>query len=148
MEKEISNPSRKPSIVCLILQQLPESFISSRVTYNEKIFLDKHNITIEGEDRDKTIITFDIARDEWRCDHPSDWGVATMNVNGNDITLKNLTIANDYGFNFLDDRVVSCAADTPTLKRTITRERTPDGIADNGHYTFEGDQLSLPCICG
>jgi len=109
------------------INSLPDSSTTARIihiksgTYNEKIFLDKHNITIEGEDRDKTIITFDIARDEWRCDHPSDWGVATMNVNGNDITLKNLTIANDYGFNFLDDRVVSCAADTPTLKRTITR---------------------------
>jgi pectinesterase len=109
------------------INSLPDSSTTARIihiksgTYNEKIFLDKHNITIEGEDRDKTIITFDIARDEWRCDHPSDWGVATMNVNGNDITLKNRTIANDYGFNFLDDRVVSCAADTPTLKRTITR---------------------------
>jgi len=34
--------------------------------YKEKIFITKHNIIIEGEDRDKTIITQDIARDEWR----------------------------------------------------------------------------------
>ena len=83
------------------INSLPDSSATPRIihiksgTYNEKIFLSKHNIIIEGEDRDKTIITSDIARDEWRCDHPSDWGVATMNVNGNDITLKNLTIAND-----------------------------------------------------
>ena len=38
-------------------------------TYHEKIFITKHNIVLEGEDRDKTIITQDIARDEWRCDH-------------------------------------------------------------------------------
>ena len=67
--------------------------------YREKIFITKHNIIFEGEDRDKTVITQDIARDEWRCDHADDWGVATMNINGDDITLKNLTIANDYGFN-------------------------------------------------
>jgi pectinesterase len=43
-----------------------------------------------------------------------------MNVNGNDITLKNLTIANDYGFNFLEPRVVDCASDS-SHKKTITR---------------------------
>jgi pectinesterase len=89
-------------------------------TYREKIFITKHNITFEGEDKDQTIITQDIARDEWRCDHPDDWGVATMNVNGNDITLKNLTIANDYGFNVKENKVIDCAADTITHKKTIT----------------------------
>lgn len=89
-------------------------------TYHEKIFLTKHNIIIEGEDRDKTIITQDIARDEWRCDHRDDWGVATVNLNGNDITLKNLTIANDYGFHQKEPRTVSCATDTVTHQKTIT----------------------------
>ncbi|MFI5129733.1 MAG: pectinesterase family protein [Chitinophagales bacterium] len=89
--------------------------------YKEKIFITKHNIVIEGEDRDKTIITQDIARDEWRCDHPDDWGVATMNINGNDITLKNMTIANDYGFNIKETKVIDCPADTITRKRTITK---------------------------
>jgi pectinesterase len=89
--------------------------------YHEKIFISKHNIVLEGEDRDKTIITQDIARDEWRCDHPDDWGVATLNLNGNDIALKNLTVANDYGFNYTEPRIVDCIADTVTHKRTITK---------------------------
>lgn len=89
-------------------------------TYNEKIFVTKHNVVLEGEDRDKTVITYDIARDEWRCDHPDDWGVATMNINSNDVTLKNLTIANNYGFDFKESRVVDCKADTLTHKKTIT----------------------------
>jgi pectinesterase len=88
--------------------------------YNEKIFIAKHNIIFEGEDRDKTIITYDIARDEWRCDHPDDWGVATMNVDGNDITLKNLTIANDYGFHTKENRTVACAADSVNHQKIIT----------------------------
>src|SRR5262245_5065987 len=108
------------------INSLPDSSATPRIiyikngVYSEKIFIEKHNIIFEGEDRDKVIITQDIARDEWRCDHPDDWGVATMNVNGNDITLKNLTIANDYGFNVKQSKVVDCAADTVTHKRTIT----------------------------
>jgi pectinesterase len=90
-------------------------------TYREKVFIRKHNIILEGEDRDKTILTFDIARDEWRCEHPDDWGVATLNLNGNDLTLKNLTIANDYGFNHPEPRVVACASDS-TGQRKITRD--------------------------
>jgi pectinesterase len=80
------------------INSLPDSSATPRIiflkkgTYAEKIFIEKSNIVFEGEDRDQTIITQDIARDEWRCDHPDDWGVATMNVNGNDITLRNLTI--------------------------------------------------------
>jgi pectinesterase len=89
-------------------------------TYHEKIFISKHHMVLEGTDRDKTIITQDIARDEWRCDHPDDWGVATVNLNGNDITLKNLTIANDYGFNQKSPRTVNCASDTVTGKKIIT----------------------------
>lgn len=109
------------------INSLPDSSIITNTifikkgTYREKLFITKHNIVLEGEDRTATIITQDIARDEWRCDHPDDWGVATINVNGNDITLKNLTVANDYGFNFLQDRIVDCAADTVTHKKTITR---------------------------
>jgi len=88
--------------------------------YYEKIFITKHNIILEGQDKDKTIITQDIARDEWRCDHADDWGVATMNINGNDITLKNLTIANDYGFHVKENRTVACAADTVEHQKLIT----------------------------
>jgi pectinesterase len=107
------------------INSLSDSSATARViyikkgTYREKIFISKHNIILEGEDRSSTIITQDIARDEWRCDHPDDWGVATMNVNGNDITLLNLTIANDYGFNQKESRTIICASDS-TGKKIIT----------------------------
>ncbi len=87
--------------------------------YNEKLFVTKSNLLLEGESRDKTIITYAIARDEWRCDHPDDWGVATMNVKANDITLKNLTVTNSFGFDFKGDYTVDCKADS-TGKKTIT----------------------------
>lgn len=99
---------------------IPRTIFIRKGTYAEKLFIEKNNIIFEGEDRDKTIITQDIARDEWRCNHPDDWGVATMNVNGNDITLKDLTIANDYGFNVKESKVIDCPTDTVTHKKTIT----------------------------
>ncbi len=109
------------------INSLPDSSVKLRTikiaegVYREKIFISKHNLVLEGTDRAKTIITFDIARDEWRCDHPDDWGVATLNLNGNDISLKNLTIANEYGFHFLEDRTIDCASDSLNKKKTITR---------------------------
>jgi pectinesterase len=60
--------------------------------YHEKVFIGKNNLILRGEDRESTIISFSLARDAWRCDHPDDWGVATLNLKGSDITLENLTI--------------------------------------------------------
>lgn len=107
------------------INSLPDSAATPRVihinkgVYHEKIFIDKHNIVLEGDDRETTRIIQSIARDEWRCDHPNDWGVATLNLNGNDITLKNLTIANDYGFTQREPRTVACKSDS-TGKKLIT----------------------------
>jgi pectinesterase len=100
----------------------PRIIFIKKGIYSEKIFITKHNIVLEGEDKDKTIIVQDIARDEWRCDHPDDWGVATMNINGNDITLKNLTIANDYGFNIKQNRIVQCALDSLNRQKLIRND--------------------------
>ena len=44
-----------------------------------------------------------------------------MNVSGNDITLKNLTINNTYGFDYLQDRIVNCPQDTINKQKTISR---------------------------
>lgn len=107
------------------INSLPDSATTPRIIhinkgrYNEKIFLAKHNIVLEGEDRDSTRIVQSIARDEWRCEHPDDWGVATLNLNGNDITLKNLTVINDYGYTQKEPRIVACKIDSGG-KRVVT----------------------------
>ncbi len=87
--------------------------------YNEKLFIEKGNIVFEGEEKDKTIITFAIARDEWRCEHKDDWGVATMNLRANDITLKNLTITNSFGFDFKEEKIINCPLDTVNKQKKI-----------------------------
>ncbi len=97
----------------------PEIIYIKNGTYSEKIFIKKSNIILEGEDRDKTIITQSIARDEWRCDHADDWGVATMNIEGSDITLENMTVTNSYGFDNDSNRTVHCEASAETHEKLI-----------------------------
>ncbi|HEX6847006.1 MAG TPA: pectinesterase family protein [Chitinophagaceae bacterium] len=87
--------------------------------YKEKLLIEKSNIVLEGEDKENTIITAAIARDEWRCEHRDDWGVATINVRANDITLKNLTIVNSFGFDFKEEKTIDCPLDTANRQKKI-----------------------------
>jgi pectinesterase len=89
--------------------------------YNEKLLIEKNNLLIVGESREKAIITQSISRDEFRCDHADDWGVATVNVNGNDVTLKDLTIVNNYGFEFKAEKTIPCVNDTLNHEKKITK---------------------------
>jgi len=91
-------------------------------TYKEKLFIEKSNIVFEGEDKEKTIITAAIARDEWRCEHKDDWGVATMNVRANDITLINLTIINSFGFDFKEEKIIDCPLDLVNKRKKIGKD--------------------------
>ena len=104
------------------INSLPDSASTPRIifirngTYNEKIFLGKHNVVLIGESREGTIITQSINRAEWRCSRPDDWGVATMNVDGNDITLQNLTVINSFGFDWKGEVTVICPTDSSGIK--------------------------------
>ena len=108
------------------INSLPDSAAQPRIIfikngiYKEKIYLEKHNIILQGESKEKTILTNSIARDEWRCMHNEDWGVSTLNIDGNDITLQNMSIINSYGFDNTKDRTIYCASDTaPSHIKTI-----------------------------
>jgi pectinesterase len=69
-------------------------------------------VVLEGENMENTIITQSIARDEWRCSNKDDWGVASINIDANDITLKNLSVVNSYGFENKFDKTIFCASDS------------------------------------
>jgi len=132
---------------------VPRLVFIKKGVYNEKVFLSKHNVIIEGEDKLTTTIRQSIARDEWRCEHADDWGVATINISANDITFKNITILNDYGFESTDKKI-TCALDTAAGKERIVRKdghqmalRTMNGAtrmkAINCHFkAFGGDTVS------
>jgi pectinesterase len=69
--------------------------------YGEKVFLQKSHVTIVGEDRDSTRIIFAELRENWNKDHQgSDWGSGVVNIDTGvtDITLANLTVYNNYGW--------------------------------------------------
>lgn len=109
------------------INSLPDSSLIPRTifimagVYAEKLYIEKSNIVFKGENTRNTIIIASIARDEWRCGHTDDWGVATMNIGANDITLMNLTITNNYGFDF-KERTIDCASDTSSNKEKKLRK--------------------------
>jgi pectinesterase len=140
------------------INSLPDSSSSPRIifikngTYSEKLYIEKSNIVLQGQDREKTIVIASIARDEWRCGHTDDWGVATMNVGANDITLKDLTITNNFGFDYTE-KTIWCASDTSMNKEKKIRKdghqmalRTLNSTrlkAINCHFrAFGGDTVS------
>ncbi len=89
--------------------------------YREKIFIEKDFITLVGEDKQKTQLVFSQARDVWRCEHPDDWGVATVNLKGNDLVLENLSITNSYGFEQKEDMPIDCPSDSTHPFKTVKR---------------------------
>jgi pectinesterase len=109
------------------INSLPDSASSPRTilirngVYAEKLYIEKSNIILEGEDREKTIIIASISRDEWRCGNTDDWGVATLNIGANDISLTSLTVTNNYGFDFVEKNIW-CASDTSAVKEKKIRK--------------------------
>ncbi|MGE5496708.1 MAG: pectinesterase family protein [Syntrophothermus sp.] len=74
-------------------------FIKNGV-YNEKVFIEKNNITLIGENRDSTRIIYAELRASWLKDYPgNDWGAAVLNIGNkaSDLTFANLTVYNNYG---------------------------------------------------
>jgi len=120
--------------------------------YTEKIFIEKSNVILEGDNKEAVVITQSIARDEWRCNNTNDWGVATININGNDITLKNLTIQNSFGFDFKNESIIACPLDSANSEKRLRKDghqmalRTMAGTriqAINCHFlAFGGDTVS------
>lgn len=69
--------------------------------YAEKVYLRGSNITLMGEHRDSTRIVFAELRENWHKEHGgSDWGAGVVNIDtgAHDITLANLTVSNNYGW--------------------------------------------------
>ena len=122
----------------------PRTIYIRNGVYREKIYLEKHHIILEGESREKTIITQSIARDEWRCTHNEDWGVATLNISASDVSLKNLSVINSYGFDHDSTRMIYCPSDSSNATRM-------KGIRKNSHQmamrTMHGTRIkAVNCL--
>lgn len=85
--------------------------------YHEKIFIDKDFITLRGEDEKNTIISISLARDEWRCSNADDYGTATINLKGSDITLEHLSFINSYGKDNANEKIIACVNEPNKTKQ-------------------------------
>jgi len=67
--------------------------------YNEKLFIEKSNIALLGEDKEKTRIVYAELRKNWKKDHPDDYGSAVINIKDNvtDLLFSSVTVYNNYG---------------------------------------------------
>lgn len=80
--------------------------------YHEKIFIDKSFVTLKGEDPANTIVSISLAREEWRCSNPDDYGTAAVNLKGSDIILQNLSFINSYGKDNQEGTNIDCKKDS------------------------------------
>ena len=86
--------------VCRAFMDYHKVIFVKRGTYKEKLVLPQwlQNIEICGEDRDQTIITYDDHANIKTADRPGGMGTFrtfTLKIQGNAITLKNITIENN-----------------------------------------------------
>jgi PelA/Pel-15E family pectate lyase len=106
------------------INSLPEDATVQRIIvikkgiYKEKVFIDKNFITLKGEDPKNTIVTISLAREEWRCGNHDDYGTATLNLKGSDITLENISFINSFGKDNAAGITIDCPADS-AKKKTI-----------------------------
>jgi pectinesterase len=99
--------------------------------YREKVFIDslKHHLSFVGESRDGVVLRETIARDIWRCSNPDDYGAGVLNIKGHDLSFRNMTIMNEYGFTATKDVTIPCLNEagkettTTVQKYALPREK-------------------------
>jgi pectinesterase len=82
-------------------RQTPVVILIRSGVYSEKVMIQQSRITLVGEDRDSTRIVYPELRENWNKEHNgSDWGSGVVNIDTGvtDITLANLTVYNNYGW--------------------------------------------------
>ena len=113
------------------INSLPEQATVPRIIfirkgiYKEKIFVEKNFVSLIGEDRNNTQLVISLAREIWKCENKDDWGVATINLSGNDIVLENLTITNRFGLDNKDNAEglhIDCPLDSLNHFKTVKRD--------------------------
>ena len=118
------------------VNSLPDSATQDRVIfirnglYNEKVYIGKHHVVLQGENREKTIITGSISNVIYSCQHPDDKYSGVVNLDGDDITIQDLTIENTYGLNAPDSIQIDCTDKTTNQlqKRTVTKTSHQFGL--------------------
>ena len=117
------------------VNSLPDSSADDRVifvkngTYKEQVYIGKHHLILQGESREKTIITGSVASLIYSCEHPGDKYSSIVNLDGDDITLIDLTIENSYGLNAPDSVFIDCINNTTKQPEKVKVIRTAHQFA-------------------
>jgi pectinesterase len=122
--------------------------------YEEKIFIEKSNITLIGESIKNTVIEFPELRKNWRINHEDDYGASVVNIKNktHDVVLKTMTIHNNYGLLYGDNDHQFAIRAGEGVTRIITEDcniisdggdtvalwNTEDGMYYHNNCYFEG----------
>lgn len=96
------------------VNSLPDSAARDRIIfikngiYKEQVYIGKHHVILQGENKEKTVITGSVASLIYSCEHPGNVNSAILNLDGNDITLLDLTVENTYGRDAPDSLFIDC----------------------------------------
>lgn len=122
--------------------------------YNEKLFIEKRNVALIGENRDSTKIIFAELRSNWKINNQNDYGAAVINIKDSitDCVFRNLTVYNNYGSLFNNnDHQFTIKSGTGVTRIIIDNCKiisdggdalslwnTPDGMYYHNNCYFEG----------
>jgi pectinesterase len=116
------------------INSLPDSSASERVImirngeYHERLKIGKNKLRITGENRDRTVITGSISTTFYMAEYHDPY-CGVVNLDGDDITITNLTIQNTFGKD-APDTVVYTFKDLRTgQNRTVKAGRTSHQFA-------------------
>jgi pectinesterase len=117
------------------VNNLPDSSATDRVifvkngTYRERVVITKPHVILQGESREQTIITGSMANLVYQCEHPGDHNLGIVTIEGDDITIKSITIENTYGRDARDTIHIYCYSRITNKKELVVVDRTAHQFA-------------------
>lgn len=120
--------------------------------YSEKIKIDRDNVTLLGQSRDSTIISYYQLHTDW-IKNPDSIGPAVVNIHADDVVLDNLTIDNiqpeigPHAFAVYGDGTRTVMTDCNVLSNggdTVSLWNYKTGMYYCSNCTFQG---AVDCVC-
>ena len=97
--------------------------------YSEQVLVRKHRVILQGESKENAIITGSVASLIYSCEHPGDNNSAILNIEGNDVTISDLTIDNTYGRSAPDSVFIDCKNRTTGQPEKVKVNKTAHQFA-------------------
>ncbi|MEO7313160.1 MAG: pectinesterase family protein [Chitinophagaceae bacterium] len=130
--KVMVDPAGKSGFITIqeAVNSLPDSSRDDRVIfvkngiYREQVYIGKSHVVLQGESREHIIIIGAVADVIYGCEHPGDRNSGILNLDGNDITIINLTLKNTWGVDQPDSVTIQCQDRKTHEPKAITLKKT------------------------